>query len=348
MGDAAGPSVCPMPGSMRTSTRALPATELHPSVSLPSHSIAARVPGVTVQPEVEAYAVTEAYRGARLDRFLQAMLPRMSRAAIQQAIGCRVRLASGSAAKAARRLVVGEVVTIAVTAPVAAATFAAPKALARGAFWIVVDKPAGVRCTPSSRDPGNDLTTQLCMAPAHRLDRFTSGCLLLTGERGTARAFDLAFRAHSITKTYVAVVEGRVLRDQFAIDAPLGRDPRSRIHGKVGVDAAGVAASTWVEVLARADDRTLLRLRPRTGRRHQLRAHLAHVGHPIVGDLLYGRDERQFVRWQRGQPIEVPRGIEPGRHLLHAHSLAFREPMTAASIEVEAPWPADFGFVTPI
>jgi len=97
-------------------------------------------------------------------------------------------------------------------------------------------------------------------------------------------------------------------------------------------------------VLARLGERTVLRARPLTGRRHQIRAHLAHAGHPIVGDLLYGPDERCFIRWKRGRVEETPAGLAPGRHLLHAHRLAFPDPASARRIEVEAPWPEDFGW----
>jgi 23S rRNA pseudouridine1911/1915/1917 synthase len=180
-------------------------------------------------------------------------------------------------------------------------------------------------------------------APAHRLDRFTSGCLLLTNDATTARAIDRNFRRHEVQKQYVAVVHGSPLTDRFDIDAPLGPAPTSRVAGKVGVVADGLPAMTHVEVLARALDRTLLRAIPRTGRRHQIRAHLAHVGHAIVGDLIYGDDERQFIRLQRGQAVDAVPGLVAGRHLLHAHRLAFADPHTQQGIDVTAPWPADFG-----
>lgn len=129
----------------------------------------------------------------------------------------------------------------------------------------------------------------------------------------------------------------------FEVDAPLGVDATSRVTGKVGVMRDGAPAITRFEVLGRRGDRTLVRAVPRTGRRHQIRAHLAHVGHPIVGDVLYGPDERQFIRLQRGQPVDAPPGLMPGRHLLHARRLSFVAPMTNVRIEVHAPWPADFG-----
>ncbi len=290
----------------------------------------------------QSFPVTDAYRGMRLDRFLQRMLPRMSRASIQAAIATRVSLASGVEAKPSRRPAVGDLVTIGPRAATSMPGVVIPM-LAEGAGWLVVDKPAGIASTPGSRRPGPDVATLLGLPPAHRLDRGTSGCLLLTRDQATARCFDLAFRARCVEKQYIAVVEGSPANDVFAIEAPLGPDTTSRVPGKVAVFASGAPAATHIEVLAHMGDRTLLRARPLTGRRHQIRAHLAHVGHPIVGDLLYGGDERRFIRFQLGQPVETPAGLVAGRHLLHAHRLAFLDPASQERIEVAAPWPADFG-----
>lgn len=304
--------------------------------------------------EAATFPVTDAYRGIRLDRFLQQMLPRMSRASVQTAIATRVTLASGASAKANRRLVVGDSVTIAPHgaeganvgdgADGAAEEHAPIAVLARGDGWIVVDKPAGLATTPMVRRPGADVATRLGMSPAHRLDRYTSGCLLLTSDPQLARGFDRAFREHRIGKEYVAVVEGAPPAARFEVEAPLGVDVHSRVTGKIAVLPDGAPARTVFTVLARDGERTLLRAEPRTGRRHQIRVHLAHVGLPIVGDVLYGPDERNFIRLQRGQPFEVPPGLLLGRHLLHAHSLRFADPGHGGAIEVQAPWPADFGF----
>lgn len=288
------------------------------------------------------YPVTFSWRGHRLDRFLQAMVPRMSRTAIQNALATRVRLSSGAEPKASRRLVEGEVVTILAIEPAAVPTIALP-VLAEGAGWLAIDKPAGVAATPNARRPGTDVASRLGLAPAHRLDRGTSGCLLLTRDAATARHFDLAFRQRRIGKEYLAVVDGTLAADEFVVDAPLGIDPRSRVTNKVAVAAEGAPASTRCVVLARGSDRTLVRALPATGRRHQIRVHLAHVGHPIVGDLLYGADERQFIRFQRGQPVDAIPGVAPGRHLLHAHRLVFPAPGSDGPIEVRAPVPTDFG-----
>lgn len=309
--------------------------------------------------EATTFPVTDAYRGMRLDRFLQQMLPRMSRASVQAAIDTRVSLSSGATARANRRLVVGERVTIAPhqgeprredSGEVAVANgspgllASAPiVVLARGEGWFVVDKPAGLATTPMVRRPGADLATQLGASPAHRLDRFTSGCVLVTTDAERARAFDRAFREHRIAKEYVAVVTGTPPAATFEVDAPLGVDTRSRVTGKIGVLPDGLPARTTFSVLAKVGERTLLRAAPQTGRRHQIRVHLAHVGLPIVGDVLYGADERHFIRLQRGQPFPVPEGLVPGRHLLHAQRLVFADPTSGAVVDVSAPWPVDFG-----
>ncbi len=289
------------------------------------------------------YPVTHAYRGMRLDRFLQCMLPRMSRASIQEGIATRVMLASGLASKASRRLTVGDTVTISPRGAAPVLSIVVP-VLARGDGWIVADKPAGIASTPSSRRPGEDVATLLQQAPAHRLDRFTSGCLVLTSQREAARAMDRAFQAHRIEKQYLAVVHGMPPTERFDIEVPLGIDVASRVTGKVCARTAGLTASTHVEVMAHANERTLLRVQPRTGRRHQIRAHLAHIGHPIIGDLLYGDDERQFIRLQRGQPVTTPPGLVAGRHLLHACRIVFPDPTSQERVEVCAPWPTDLGF----
>jgi 23S rRNA pseudouridine1911/1915/1917 synthase len=296
----------------------------------------------------ESYPVTEAFRGMRLDHFLQQMLPRMSRTAIQEAIEKRVHLASQTPIKASRRLAVGDVVFVQprpAASPIPPVLLPIP-VLAEGAGWFVIDKPAGLSTTPSAKRPGEDIATRLDAAPAHRLDRFTSGCLLLTRDPTTARHFDLLFRAHAIAKHYLAVIHGSPEHDEFEIEAPIGDATGSRVPGKAAVTETGRPALTCVRVIAREGNRTLVRASPRTGRRHQLRVHLAHAGHAIVGDLLYGEDERQFVRLLMGQPTATPPDLVPGRHLLHAHWLAFAAPGTMAQIEITAPWPSDFGFAT--
>jgi len=289
----------------------------------------------------QSFVVTQAYRGMRLDRFLQAMLPRMSRAAIQDAIDNRVRLGSGRQAKASLRPAIGDTVLFAQRVQMEVPELEIP-VLAEAEGWTVVNKPPGLASTPNARRPGADVATLLGKAPAHRLDYGTSGCLLLVHDKTAAQHFELAFRQRRVAKQYIAVVKGSPTLDTFTIDAPIGRDQESRLPHKVMVTEAGARAITDIEVLERRGERTLIRARPRTGRRHQIRVHLAHAGHPLVGDLLYGGDERQFIRWQLGQPVDLDHGVEAGRHLLHAENLLLPQPNEEQLRLVEAPRPADF------
>lgn len=289
----------------------------------------------------QSFEVTEAYRGMRLDRFLQAMVPRMSRNAIQEAIDCRVRLQSGATPKANRRPAVGEIVHLAQRI-VTEIPDVEIVVLHEADGWSVIDKPAGIATTPSQRRPGADLATLTGKAPAHRLDFGTSGCLVLVHEATAARHFEAAFRERRIDKHYLAITDGVIERDTFTVDAPIGRDPASRLPHKVHVTDDGAPACTHFEVLERRANTTLVRAMPRTGRRHQIRVHLAHLGHPILGDLLYGGDERQFIRWLQGQPVEEQHGIPAGRHLLHASELLVPVPGEERTLQVTAPLPADF------
>lgn len=291
------------------------------------------------------YVVGARWRGERLDRFLQAMVPRMSRSSVKEALAGRVTLASGLEPKASRRLVIGERVTLRPRAP-GGSPAEAPPTLARGLGWAVVDKPAGMTSVPHARHAGRDAATVTGLAPAHRLDRFTSGCLLLTSTPTAARHFVAAFAGGRVDKEYAAVVEGWPEWQSCTQEAELGEARDSRVPGRMaagGRDAREACTELRCAVRAEVAGRrwALVVARPRTGRRHQIRVHLAMAGHPVVGDLLYGGDERRFVRFQLGQPIDTPPGVVAGRHLLHARRLRAPAP-EGGGLVATAPWPRDF------
>ncbi|MEM7247218.1 MAG: RluA family pseudouridine synthase [Acidobacteriota bacterium] len=297
-------------------------------------------------PSERSFRVTRAHVGSRLDRFLQAMMPVLSRSAVQAALDeGRVLLGSGHEAKAARRLQLDDEVTL-LPRPAGPVPPPPPELLA-GPGWVVVDKPAGLRTLGNARHPGADLATAVGRSPAHRLDRFTSGCCLLTDGGDVATHFREQFECHHVEKTYAAVVEGRPSWTRTTCELPLEPLPESRVPGRVIARPAAEAgpearaAVTELELVASAGDRSLLRVGLIHGRRHQVRAHAAALGHPLVGDLLHGGDERRFVRFQLGQPVDCPEGLEPGRHLLHARSLAFTD-VEGEQRSAVAPWPADF------
>ena len=191
----------------------------------------------------------------------------------------------------------------------------------------------------------------------HRLDRETSGVLLVArnaeakGQQWSAGArIKRAFARRLVEKEYLAIVRGE-LEDEVVIDAPLGlAGGRVRVRMAVRpVEQGGLPARTRVRPVARYRGYTLVAAHPETGRQHQIRAHLDHVGFPIVGDKLYP-DEERFIAWADGDgelPEALLADLELPRHALHAHALAFPHPETGARVRVESPLAADLaGFLS--
>jgi 23S rRNA pseudouridine1911/1915/1917 synthase len=148
-----------------------------------------------------------------------------------------------------------------------------------------------------------------------------------------------------VERRYLAVVEGRLADEAGTIDAPIGPASRdaaaggTRVGIRMSVTPDGLPSRTDYRVLERERDHTVLRAVPRTGRQHQIRVHLASIGHPVVGDLIY-RDESLFLRyWANGCRLDESL---PPRHLLHAERLAFDHPFCGYRLVVEAPVPGDF------
>jgi 23S rRNA pseudouridine1911/1915/1917 synthase len=179
------------------------------------------------------------------------------------------------------------------------------------------------------------------MEVAHRIDRETSGVLLVARHRGAASWLKRAFARRAVNKCYLALVKGQP-PDAGVIDQPL-RLLDSPTHVMMGAAPDGLPALTRFRVARRFAQHALVEATPETGRQHQIRVHLAGIGHPIVGDKLYGAGERLFMRaCDEGLTSELLALFDSlPRHALHAHRLTFPHPTTRAPMTVESPLPAD-------
>jgi 23S rRNA pseudouridine1911/1915/1917 synthase len=277
--------------------------------------------------------------GKRLDRFLNERIPGLSRTRIQSAIRERVTLSWAEHARPARPVRPGGVVRIATVVPHETPLAREIPVIARGRGWLAVDKPPGIPVHPVNQVRENTLIRMLRrqeddpdLRLVHRLDRETSGVLLVARDAETARFLSEGFARGWVAKRYAVA-------DRGVITLPIGRDAGSRVFVRQGT-ALGAPAYTEWEVALRLGGRALLHVHPRTGRRHQIRVHLAAIGHPVAGDILYGRPDRDYLELVSGRGDAREREGGPARQLLHSARLAFRTPDGDAV--VTAPLPPDF------
>ncbi len=288
--------------------------------------------------------------GMRLDAFLAARLHKYSRAQVQAVIGEGRVFLRGRPAKASSRVADGELVLIRYPRtqepPVPHETM---PILYQDERLVVIDKPGGTLSHPTDKIQHNTVTYLLSkqlgrkVHLAHRLDRETSGVLLLALDPEAAKDIHDQFLAHGIKKEYLAVVLGDVPWKKKTVDAPIGEEGGEiKVRRAVGV-AGGDPAVTDFERLARDERYSLLSAKPRTGRLHQIRAHLASIGHPIAGDKLYHGEGEVYMKAVNKSlaPADLV-ALGADRQLLHAWRLSFKHPEDGRPLRFEAPVPADF------
>lgn len=298
------------------------------------------------------FRVGPAYAGYRLDQFLQRMIPKLSRNRIQKAIDERVRLSWEAPVKASTPVREnGEVWVDDPDVNEEAIAFD-PAILYDDGDLLAIDKPPGIVVHPTHSHLRNTVITLLrrqLNAPeltlAHRLDAETSGVLLLGRHTWAARRAQSAFQRGKVEKSYLAIVFGRPVEDRFSVDLPLGYHSRdSFVFRQLPEGQEARASLTEFEVLERMARASLVRAFPKTGRRHQIRAHLAAAGHPIVGDKLYGLDDRAYRRYLKLGRLddELLARVGAERLMLHSSTLSLPHPRQPGErIEITAPLPAD-------
>jgi 23S rRNA pseudouridine1911/1915/1917 synthase len=221
---------------------------------------------------------------------------------------------------------------------------------------LVVNKPAGLVCHPTRHGDDSSLVGRVRLHLAsregrlvNRLDRETSGVVLVAKHAEAARELGRLIATPAIQKTYWAIVHGWPERDEWLIDAPTGRDEQSAVAIKDCVRADGAQARTAVRVERRftrdAQPFCFVSVRPETGRKHQIRIHLAHAGHPVVGDKIYGGDELRYLRFVTNELTGADRlALRLDNHALHARDTAFEWRGRAWRFEAPAD-PAFLGFL---
>jgi 23S rRNA pseudouridine1911/1915/1917 synthase len=295
----------------------------------------------------EELEVTAAEAGVRLDAFLAGHFGGISRMRLRQAVAegdiavNAVRRTAGWKLRAGDRIQT----RLADVGPTGMTPEAIPiPVIYEDAHLAVIEKPAGMVAHPTAHWRSGTLVNALAhqfnhatsgpiIRPGlvHRLDRLTSGLMVVAKSDAALTALTAAFQARQVEKRYGALVHGEVAPDSGAIAAPIGRDADMR--PRWGVRDGGRPAETRFRVVERFSHATLLEMEPVTGRTNQLRIHAAHVGHPIVGDPEFGLEAAE----QNTRLLPAP----PTRLSLHASRLDFRHPVTGAWVEFTSALPAE-------
>ncbi len=279
------------------------------------------------EPRREELVVGAEDEGQRLDRTLASRLPDLSRSYLQSLIDDGYVTVGDRTRKASYRPRAGEPIVVLVPppAPIEPVAEAIPLTIVyEDAAVIVIDKPAGMVVHPApGHERGTVVNAILAHAPGvringsirpgivHRLDKDTSGLLIVAKDERALALLAAQFQARQTVKRYLALLDGEVEPDEGVIDVPIGRDPRAR--QRMAALREGRPAISHFRVLERFNGATLVEVRIETGRTHQIRVHCAFIGHPVVGDVVYGHQK-------------LPAGIALARQFLHAAELGLTLP----------------------
>lgn len=296
-------------------------------------------------------SISAADDGARLDRVLAATIPQHSRSFLAGLIENGHVMVDGEATiKPSHRVVEGQIVEVSI--PPAVTASMKPQEMPLTILFededlVIIDKPAGVVVHPAAGHADRTLVNALLfhvrdlsgiggeLRPGivHRLDKETSGVMVIAKNDATHRALSAAWPTDAVRKEYLAIIYGTPKQTHGVIDAPIGRDPRNR--KRMSVVAGGRNAITEYEIVEQLRGTSFVRCRLRTGRTHQIRVHLKHLGHPIVGDALYSGPQ-----WRGIPDKRVQKALSSfKRQALHAARLTI--PHRGKSMTFEAPLPED-------
>ncbi len=283
--------------------------------------------------------------GERLDKAISIRVPDLSRSFAQQLIKDGAVTVDGRPSKPSYRAQMGDEISVCI--PDKTPETVLPEDIPLDIIYedealLVVNKPAGMVVHPALGHPGGTLVNAVlahCPQVAdvgpperpgivHRLDKDTSGLILIAKDEDTRAALQRQFKRREIAKTYLALVEDQVQPREGIVDAPVGRDKQQR--KKMAVVQQGRKARTIYRAIEYFPNHTLLEVHPRTGRTHQVRVHLAWLGYPVVGDSVYGRRRQRLLE---------------SRHFLHATRLRFIHPATGEEVEFKAPLPPELSAV---
>jgi len=321
-----------------------------------------------------SFTVPPEARGQRLDQFLVSQLDGVSRSRVQMIIDQGNVHVGGAPARPSAKLRGGERIDV-IGEPHPAPLKAEPEAIPlhvvyEDADLAVINKPAGMMVHAGS-GPSDDARSRGTLVNAllhrfgqlsstggdlrpgivHRLDKETSGLIVVAKNDRAHAALGQMFSSRQIKKTYLALVEGRLARDTGTISAAVSRDPLRRTRMTTKPNQNARSAVSHFEVIRRIESRfgpfTMVRVRIETGRTHQIRVHMASIGHPVVGDTLYGAAGQIVEKTPAGAGKTAGRRgseeekLKLGRNFLHAARLEFAHPATGKLLELEAPLPEE-------